>query len=109
MPTGDRHITRMQKNRKKYRTHKSNAKRRGIKFELSFEEWVSILVGALGEKWYLKYGRKKLQYCVSRIGDRGSYIIGNVRVVTNTQNHSERVMSEEGRKSVSEALSNRIV
>ena len=70
--------------RVKYRTQRKNAKRRKIKFNLTFEEWLNIWEesGHLHER-----GRGK--YVMGRLLDRGPYSVWNVRIITNTQNMRE--------------------
>jgi hypothetical protein len=72
--------------RKVFNQQKSNAKRRGIAWRLTFEEWSKIWTDS--GKWELR-GRNSGQYCMSRPGDQGSYAVDNVRIVPVTLNHNE--------------------
>ena len=65
--------------KKAYTTHKSNAKRRGVGFVLSFEEWLSVweASGKLMER-----GRGKEKYVMCRHGDCGDYTVDNVFIAT---------------------------
>jgi hypothetical protein len=63
-----------------------DAGRRGIGFELSYEQWLDIWQksGHLDER-----GPRKGQYVMARIGDNGSYAVGNVEIITAEQNHKD--------------------
>lgn len=63
--------------RGRYRKQKEHAKRRGIKFLLSFNEWWSIWQQS--GKYSLR-GRGKGRYCMCRYNDSGAYEIGNVYI-----------------------------
>ena len=60
---------------KAYTQQKSNAKHRGIEVVLTFEEWKQIWLDS--GKWDER-GRGADKYCMCRIGDKGSYSVGNV-------------------------------
>ena len=70
----------------KYAAHKKNAKRRGIEFKLTYEEW---------QREWLPYwenrGRGKSVMC--RTADIGAYEVGNVRVDTQANNAKEYHMN----------------
>lgn len=87
-----------------YLHHKSHAKRRGIPFLLTFEEWWGIWQAS--GKWDQRGGRKG-QYVMARHSDVGPYAVGNVRICTTGDNiseaHSGKVTSAETRKKQSEA------
>jgi len=72
--------------RAKYSCQKSDAKRRGIRFLLTFDEWLDIWTtsGHIGER-----GNRAGYYVMARYGDRGSYEIGNVRIVLFEENARE--------------------
>lgn len=70
----------------RYRQHAVNAGRRGIPFELSFDEWWSI--------WgpgYERRGRMRGQLVMCRTKDQGAYAVGNVRVDTVAGNARDAV------------------
>lgn len=69
-----------------YNIQKGNAKRRGIPWELTYEEWLRIWQesGRLGER-----GPRLGCYVMARYGDKGPYKVGNVRIVTSSENHRE--------------------
>ena len=58
-----------------YVQQRSNAKTRGIGFNLTFDEWKKIWIDS--GKWEQR-GRGAEKYCMCRIGDTGAYEIGNV-------------------------------
>ena len=66
--------------------HKVTAKVRKIEFLLTYEEWIRIWIdsGHLHER-----GRGKNKYCMARYGDVGPYAIGNVKIITNSENSIE--------------------
>jgi hypothetical protein len=95
--------------RQKYSVHKACAKRRGIAFELTFEEWLEIWE-ASGH--FEERGTRSHQYHMARHGDLGPYAVGNVKIVTASQNAAEGKGSKgwkypprsaEHRKKLSEA------
>ena len=69
-----------------YTDHKSHAKRRGIPFLLTFEEWCAIWRES--GKWDQR-GHLSGQYVMARFGDTGPYAVGNVRICTAFDNLSE--------------------
>lgn len=70
----------------KYSAHRYDAERRGIEFLLTFEEWVKIW---LDSGHFHERGTRKGQYVMARFGDAGPYSVGNVRITTVEENHSE--------------------
>jgi hypothetical protein len=74
--------------------HKAGAKRRGIAFELTFEEWWKIweTSGHFGER-----GRGADEYQMARHNDLGPYTVDNVKIITTRQNAAE-VQGRKGRK-----------
>lgn len=69
-----------------YTNHKNHARRRGIPFLLTFEEWRDIWreSGKFAER-----GNKVGQYVMARYRDEGPYAVGNVRIITVSDNHAE--------------------
>jgi hypothetical protein len=90
--------------RKAYREQKGAATTRRIPFLLTFEEWCAIWEAS--GKWEQR-GTRKGQYCMARFKDAGAYVLGNVRICPNAENHADRAkyMSEESRQLMS--LANR--
>ena len=67
-----------------YNLHKYSAKRRGIGFKLSYEEWSDIWGDKISNR-----GTSAENYCMSRTGDKGAYEVGNVYINTNRNNARE--------------------
>lgn len=64
--------------------HRDNAKRRGIPFRFSLLQWrvwwrLNLPAGS-------SRGRKRGQYVMARLGDRGAYEAGNVECITQASN-----------------------
>jgi hypothetical protein len=91
--------------RQKYINHKATAKRRGISFNLTFDEWMSIW--SESGMWDLR-GVGKGKYCMSRIGDTGNYELGNVFIQEFGKNISDaqsgKIRTEIEREQISKAL-----
>jgi hypothetical protein len=75
-----------------------NAKYRGVPFLLTFEQWWDIWKKS--GHWHER-GRGKNKYCMARFGDKGAYEVGNVKIITNSQNSSEIVVPEEKKEKLS--------
>ena len=72
----------------KFHQHKQNARRRGVPFLLTFEEWVTVWFesGHFDER-----GNKTASgYVMARFGDEGPYALGNVEIVPHRVNVAER-------------------
>jgi len=86
----------------RYIAHRQNAKRRGIGFEMTFEEWMSIWENS-GK--FEQRGRGKGKYCMYRINDTGPYKDGNVFIGLSEDNVRDgnvgKVVSEETRLKLS--------
>lgn len=54
-----------------------------IQWKLSFEEWLSIWIasGKIGLR-----GKGRDFYCMGRIGDAGDYVVGNVEIISFSEN-----------------------
>ena len=70
--------------------HRRGAKRRGIGFDFSFEEWVKWWEYNIGPDWPSLRGKKRGQYCMARKGDKGSYEINNVECKLVEENCNDR-------------------
>ncbi len=68
-----------------YRIQKENARRRGIEFNLSYEQWIEVW----GDKIELR-GRGRGKYCMARNNDCGPYAIDNVRIIPFEDNNKEQ-------------------
>jgi hypothetical protein len=74
--------------RGRYRQHKGNAKRRGVPFELTFEEWLDVWKGS---GHFDERGNKTADgYVMARHGDKGAYAVGNVSIKRNAENTADR-------------------
>jgi hypothetical protein len=62
------------------------ARNRGIRWELSFDQWLSVWEGSGNLE---NRGRGKDKYCMARHGDEGPYSVENVYITTNSQNLSD--------------------
>lgn len=62
---------------KRYHCQKGTAKRRGVPFNITFEEW-----WAMWEPYWDKRGVGKDKYAMCRFNDTGAYEIGNVYIDT---------------------------
>jgi hypothetical protein len=74
----------MRELKQKYDQHKYRAERRGIPFELTFKQWLTIWQdsGHLRER-----GHRQGQYVMARFFGGGSYKIGNVRIIPAEDNN----------------------
>ena len=61
----------------KYRKQAANAKKRGVEFNLTFDEWWDLWADHWEER-----GKGSDQYCMCRTNDEGAYEVGNVRIDT---------------------------
>ena len=69
--------------KRQFRDHKKNAKRRGISFLLTFDQWLKIWT----DSGHLHESRcKSGQYVMARHGDQGAYEIGNVEIILAGEN-----------------------
>lgn len=62
---------------------KSNAKRRGIEFKLTFEQFKEF---AIETQVLVGRGRKKTSYHIDRIDALKGYEVGNLQVLTSSEN-----------------------
>jgi hypothetical protein len=82
----------MTKERKAWIAAKANAKRRGIGFTLSFDDFITWWICELGPDWLKLKGRKSHQFQMARFNDRGIYKLGNIQCITAAQNRAEQKM-----------------
>lgn len=78
--------------RRKWRSKKYDAEKRGIGFFLTFEDYSSLLhsAGLSVEDIGATVGK----YCLGRIGDEGDYTPTNCRFITVSENQREGVLSK---------------
>jgi hypothetical protein len=81
------------------------SKRRGVSFELTFDEWLKIWIdsGHIHDR-----GNRKGKYVMARFGDTGPYSKNNVKIITCSENISEaqigRPKSQITRKKISKKM-----
>lgn len=73
-----------------FQRHRASAKKRGIPFEMTFDEW-----WAIWKDWFHLRGRGKNALCMARNGDTGPYAVGNVYLTTNLGNLLEAAARRE--------------
>jgi aspartate aminotransferase-like enzyme len=71
---------------KRYLQQRAQARMRKVPFTITLEDWIKVWADS--GKWEQR-GRRKDQYCMSRIGDKGGYEIGNVFIQLSNQNVRE--------------------
>lgn len=71
----------------KFNEHKASAKKRGIAFALTYEQWLEVWGDKLPNR-----GRGSNQYGMLRTRDEGGYELGNVRIGTPKENHQEKAV-----------------
>ncbi len=90
---------------RRYKVHRTNAKGRGVEFNLTFEEWMTWWK-ATGH--YHERGREVGKYVMARKGDQGAYELGNIECVqaqiNSTAAHLGKTRSPETRANMSKAL-----
>ena len=74
------------KAKQQFHNHKARAKRKGIPFLLTFDQWCKIW---LDSGHYYDKGTKRDQYVMSRYNDVGPYSIDNVKIQTVGENTKE--------------------
>lgn len=79
--------------KRKYWSQRSGAARRGIGFDLTFEQWLMIWGDRLKDR-----GRAANQLGMCRTKDQGPYAVGNVRLDTPKGNAAECGMLYRARK-----------
>lgn len=67
--------------RYRYRTHRWTAHHRGIPFELTYKQWLSV--------WKNSGHFNDRGYVMARFGDEGGYSLDNVKIITRGENVSE--------------------
>lgn len=67
----------------------NTARRRGITFQLTFEEWVKWWQSNLGDDWFNKRGKTHGKYVMARKGDKGPYRLDNIKCILAVENSRE--------------------
>lgn len=79
--------------KRRFNQRKASAKRRGIGFELTFEQWLSVWGDKLDER-----GTRAHQYVMCRVMDKGPYALGNVSIGKPKNNaHTRRLVAHDRR------------
>lgn len=78
--------------RLRYTEHRASAKRRGIPFRLTFDEWWSIW---LASGYWEERGKRRGQFVMARPGDVGAYEVGNVFITTTEDNTREEMLGKK--------------
>ena len=73
--------------KQRFRQQQSHAKRRGIEFKLTFEQWCDACHKDWGNR-----GTRSGQLVMCRNKDQGPYEVGNFRIDTNRSNIQEAAM-----------------
>lgn len=69
------------KKRKRWLDQRATSKKRGVDFNLSFEEYCEFW----GDNFHKK-GRRMTELCMGRYDDKGAYEVGNIYQCTNAEN-----------------------
>lgn len=72
----------------KFLNKRNNAKKEGIRFKLTYEEFVGLVKTARLRSSDLGFSGRG--YVLARYKDRGAYSVGNCRFITQRENMSER-------------------
>ena len=83
MLTDEENIMDLKSARKKYASHKWQAKNRKVEWLFTFDTWIKKWEES--GKWEQR-GHKKGQYCMSRPNDQGPYSPENVIIKTHSEN-----------------------
>lgn len=67
----------------KYFDQRQSAAKRGVGWEITLVEWLAVWDES--GKWHMR-GCRKDQYVMARYGDKGPYKVGNVEIITSSQN-----------------------
>lgn len=85
-----------------YDLHRRGAGYRGIVFDLTFKQWLLIWQQS---GHFTERGRRGHQYVMARYEDKGAYTVGNVKIITQSENLSEghmgMVFSKASRRGMS--------
>ena len=95
----------MDKSKQAYASQKCAAKKRGIDFQLTFDEWYKVWSDS--GHWHQR-GRGSEKYCMARHQDTGPYSINNVSIITNHENLSYGNKDRWKNKVVTDKTKNKI-
>lgn len=71
--------------RNAFTQQRSNAHKRGIEWQLTFEQWRALWGDKLKQR-----GRQSHQLCMARFNDSGAYAEDNVHIISSAKNCSDR-------------------
>ena len=78
-------------NRKNYRAQKYHAQRRGIQFNITYQDWLSWWGADINRR-----GNNSNDLCMARYGDTGPYELDNVYKTTIAQNLKDKKQKYNG-------------
>jgi hypothetical protein len=67
--------------KKQFVSQRKSARRKGIGWELEFEEWILWWIKNLGLNWQALRGKTKDKYCMVRLNDKEAYKTDNVKCI----------------------------
>jgi hypothetical protein len=70
--------------RGRFSQQRQNARRRGVEWRLTFNEWWKIWQDS--GHWPDRGKGKEGKYCMGRNGDKGAYEVGNVEIIKYSRN-----------------------
>jgi hypothetical protein len=73
--------------KRKFWDQRQNARYRGIQWELTYDQWITIWLGS--GQWHNRGIKSRDAYVMSRLGDQGPYSVDNVEIKTNYDNVME--------------------
>ena len=76
----------LKKAKEKFRDHKFGAKKRGIDFQFTFDQWYKLWIES--GHWEQR-GTHSGDYCMGRHGDVGPYSADNVSIITVKKNAND--------------------
>ena len=98
---------------KTYSLQRYGAKRRGIRWRFTFQDWIAWWEKHLGPDWIKKRGRLAGQYVMARKNDCGPYSPINCRCITNCENgqeaHKGKPLSSQHRQRISAGAKGNVV
>ena len=80
----------------KFFNKRVNARKEGIPFSLTFEDFCSLVREAGLTSSQLGFSGNK--YVLARYGDKGGYELGNCRFITQKENADEKVITDKSRE-----------
>jgi hypothetical protein len=81
-----------------FQKQRASAKRRGVRFLLSFEEWMELWEQS---GFWPQRGKGADKYVMAREGDRGPYAVGNVKIITGRENLDHKTLRPSARSRMS--------